>query len=94
MANGIPVVASASGGVIEILSDGIEGVLVPEPYSPTEAGRAVLKLLDDAAAYRRMSQAARQKVAGMFTLDAMIRSYWDLYASLCCWEKTDALSSR
>ena len=60
MALGKPVIASASGGPTEIITDGENGLLVP--YGDTDAlANAVLHYLDDQEFARSVGAAARQR---------------------------------
>ncbi|HYF94805.1 MAG TPA: glycosyltransferase family 4 protein [Symbiobacteriaceae bacterium] len=57
MAVGVPVVASAIGGLREIITDGETGILVPEA-EPTALGTAIIKLATDALLRRRVTDNA------------------------------------
>jgi glycosyltransferase involved in cell wall biosynthesis len=70
MARGLPVVASAVGGNIEVLTRG-GGILVP-PRDPVAFSAAIEHLLTDAAARHEMGEAAREVVANHYSLDAML----------------------
>jgi N-acetyl-alpha-D-glucosaminyl L-malate synthase BshA len=48
LASGVPVVASAVGGLPEVVRDGVTGLLVP-PAQPRELARAIAALLGDEA---------------------------------------------
>lgn len=67
MACGVPVIATRSGGVPEIVREGIDGILVT-PGSVSEVGEAVLKLLRDERLRNRLS-AAGIKRAEEFSLE-------------------------
>ena len=60
MALGVPVVASASGGIVDTIDDGESGLLVPE-RSPDAIALAVERYLDDAALRASGSQRGAPK---------------------------------
>jgi starch synthase len=66
MACETPVVASAVGGIVEVVEDGRTGVLVP-PGRPDELARAMRSLLGDPARARAMGAAGRRRVEARFT---------------------------
>jgi len=86
MACGLPVVASAVGGIPEIIVEGVTGYLVPVPAGETALGPAlaerVNELLDDPARARAMGEAGRLRVAERFTWKAIAAETGALYASL------------
>lgn len=61
MACGKPLVGSAVGGLLDTVSDGETGLLVPA-RNPRRAAAAVRMLLDDPALRRRMGKAARRTI--------------------------------
>ena len=62
-ASGLPVVAPAAGGPLDIVSEGTTGFLVP-PGEPGPLAEAVSRLVRDPAMRAAMGRSARQKVAG------------------------------
>ncbi|TSA49460.1 MAG: glycosyltransferase family 1 protein [Nitrosomonadales bacterium] len=62
MATGTVLVASAVGGVPEVVESGINGVLV-EPSRPDELAQAICSLLMEPESMKQMEIAAREKVA-------------------------------
>lgn len=62
MAAGIPVVATAVGGIPDHLHQGVEGLLVA-PADATAMGAALIRLLWNGDEARRMGEAGRQRVA-------------------------------
>ena len=62
-ASGLPVVAPASGGPLDLIDDGGTGYLVP-PGDPDALSAAVRKLAEDAALRARLGAAARRRVLG------------------------------
>ena len=68
MALARPIVASAVGGIPEMLVDGGSGRLVP-PDDPAALAAAVIELLQDEARRRRIGDAALARLTGAFSLD-------------------------
>ena len=62
-ASGLPVVAPAAGGPLDIVSDGITGFLVP-PGAAGPLADAAARLARDPAMRAAMGQAGREKVTG------------------------------
>jgi glycosyltransferase involved in cell wall biosynthesis len=60
MAHGRPVVATAVGGLVDAVEDGVTGVLVP-PRDPPALRSALERLLGDPGLRRRLGEAAREK---------------------------------
>jgi glycosyltransferase involved in cell wall biosynthesis len=58
MAHGRPVVASAVGGLVDAVEDGVTGILVP-PRDPAALRGAIERLLGDEELRRRLGHAAR-----------------------------------
>jgi starch synthase len=87
MACGTAVVASAVGGIPEVVVDGETGLLVPyDEHDPRafEAGLAaqVAALLADPARADAMGRAGRERAVAEFDWDAIARRTIELYASL------------
>jgi glycogen synthase len=95
MACGTPVVASAVGGIPEVVIDGETGVLVPveqqvespfEPLDPrcfsADLAAAINRLLEDAPLRERFGQNGRRLVERKFAWSAIARQTADLYAAL------------
>jgi glycosyltransferase involved in cell wall biosynthesis len=78
MARGLPVVASAAGGVPEIVRDGVEGLLVPA--GDDDALRHALHLLaKDPGLRRELGAAARRRVRARFTIGHTTRRLVEVY---------------
>lgn len=80
MAAGVPVVASAVGGVPELVRDGDTGLLVP-PGDVAAVGVALSKLIDDPALARHLVERGRAAL-GAFDVAAMIAATAELYEAL------------
>ncbi|MGH7585781.1 MAG: N-acetyl-alpha-D-glucosaminyl L-malate synthase BshA [Gemmatimonadales bacterium] len=77
MACGAPVVASRSGGLPEVIEDGVTGILEP-PGSVEAMGRRGIELLRDEKQHRKMAAAALE-VARRYSADAIVPGYEALY---------------
>ncbi|AKJ63879.1 glycosyltransferase family 4 protein [Kiritimatiella glycovorans] len=79
-AAGLPVIASAVGGLNDVVAGGETGLLFP-PESADELGAAMLELAGDPDRRRKMGAAGRAR-AGLFSLEAMIDGLERLYDDL------------
>ncbi|GAA1793453.1 glycosyltransferase family 4 protein [Nocardioides hankookensis] len=79
MASGLPVVATAVGGVPEVVRDGVDGVLCPAGDGAAVAA-ALGSLADDPDLRRRMGASARQRVVDGYTLDHCVDGLLASYA--------------
>jgi len=73
MAHGRPVVASAVGGLLDLVVDGETGIHVP-PGDVGALREALRRLLDDGELRRRMGEAARARVRERFSWAAVTDS--------------------
>ena len=78
MAHGRPVVASAVGGLLDLVADGETGLHVP-PGDVPKLRDALLRLLADPALRARMGEAARERVRARFSWDAVTDSTVAVY---------------
>lgn len=78
MANGLPVVAPLVGGFEEIITDGVEGFLIP-PTEPATFAARCLELCGSRDLRRKMGLAARKRVVEHFSMDKMVVEYTDMY---------------
>ena len=76
-----PVVVTATGGLPEIVQDGETGLLVP-PNEQDALAQAVKWLLRDPVLRRKLGDAGRDRVASMFTVDAMMANLVKGYQTL------------
>jgi glycosyltransferase involved in cell wall biosynthesis len=79
MAHGRPVVASAVGGLLDLVVDGETGIQVP-PDDVSALRSAIEQLLGDRELRRRMGAAGRRRAAEHFSWDAVTRRTVELYA--------------
>ena len=80
LAAGVPVVATDTDGMRELLASGA-GVVVDE-HAPAALAREVLALLHDPPRRRAMGALGRELVAARFSAEAMVGSYRELYERL------------
>jgi len=81
MAAGRPVVATRVGGVPDVVQDGVSGVLVGAGDAQALAS-AVEQLMRDPARGRRLGEAGRQRVRGLYGAERLLRDIDDLYQEL------------
>jgi glycosyltransferase involved in cell wall biosynthesis len=78
MARARPVVATAVGGLSELVADGETGLLVP-PQDPPALRTAIDSLLADQALRRRRGEAGRKRIAELCDWDRVVDAYIDTY---------------
>jgi alpha-maltose-1-phosphate synthase len=78
MACETPVVASAVGGILEVVEDGKTGLLVP-PARPDELARALTRVLQDPGLARAMGRAGRQRVEDKFSWASVAARTQEIY---------------
>ena len=79
MACETPVVASAVGGIVEVVEDGKTGLLVP-PARPDELAAALRRVLEDPKMARAMGQAGRKRVEDKFSWASVAARTEEVYA--------------
>jgi glycosyltransferase involved in cell wall biosynthesis len=81
MACAAPIVATAVGGVPELIEDGMHGLLV-EPHDPQALAAAIGRLLKDRTLASRLGQAASERQRAEFDLDIVVSRLEELYLEL------------
>jgi glycosyltransferase involved in cell wall biosynthesis len=80
MAAGLPVVTTATGGMVELVEHGVNGLLVP----PGDAGAlaaALLDLMRTPVLADRLGSTARSTIQARYSFERMIREFDGLYGS-------------
>jgi glycosyltransferase involved in cell wall biosynthesis len=80
MAAGLPVIATAAGGPLEIIRSGHDGILVP-PGDPEPLARALRSLADDPDGRRVIGEQARRS-SRRFSPEEACRRVLDVYAAV------------
>ena len=78
MASGRPVVATTTGGIVDMIVDGENGLLVP-PGDEYKLAEAMGRLLNDADLRARLAAGARERIQG-FTASAVVERLEAVYA--------------
>ena len=81
MACGRPVVASAVGGMLDVVTDGLDGMLLP-PRDDHVWIEALHQVLRDPTARERLGVAARQTILERFTLKKELETLLAVYCQL------------
>ncbi|HKU15945.1 MAG TPA: TIGR03088 family PEP-CTERM/XrtA system glycosyltransferase [Steroidobacteraceae bacterium] len=79
MATGLPIIASATGGNLELIEDGVTGTLTP-PGDFASLAQALRSYVQDPAKRAAHGAAARRRAERMYSLSGMMNRYRELYA--------------
>ena len=83
MASGKPVIATAKGGVLDIIEDGVNGILIPCKDTDSMA-KAILKIYHDKKMAKKIGVEARKRIIKKFTIEHQVAAVEKLYDSLLC----------
>jgi len=81
MAAGCPVVATHVGGIPDVITDGVDGVIVP-PGNPEALASAIGHILRDRAFARSLGNAARETIANRYSAERSLERLEQIYAGL------------
>ncbi|WP_020655396.1 TIGR03088 family PEP-CTERM/XrtA system glycosyltransferase [Massilia niastensis] len=82
MASGLPVVATAVGGIPDLVADGATGALVPAG-DPERLAAALAGYVRDRKRARLHGAAGRARIEQQYSMQAMLAAYVALYDGLC-----------
>lgn len=81
MAAACPVVATRVGGIPDLITDGVDGLLVP-PGDPHALAAALQRILRDRAFAQELGNAARQTIANRYAAERSLERLEQIYAGL------------
>jgi glycosyltransferase involved in cell wall biosynthesis len=81
MAAGCPVIATPVGGIPDVITDGIDGLIVPAG-DPEALAHAIQRVLRDPAFARSLGNAARETIANRYAAGRSLERLEQLYAGL------------
>jgi glycosyltransferase involved in cell wall biosynthesis len=87
LANQTPLVATAVGGLLDIVESGRTGILVP-PSDPDKLAGAISGLLSDPERRTRLADAAAGKLE-LYSMDAVVARFSELYETLAAQALSD-----
>lgn len=85
-AAGIPSVITAAGGMVDIVEDGVNGLVVPIGAAAA-LSRAIIRLWQGAEDRAAFAAAGRARVEARFTREAMVRGNVEVYERILSREK-------
>ena len=83
MASGLPVIATRVGGTVNIVENGISGLLV-EPGDEEELSEAIKNLIENPELRRKMGKTGRQRVLEKFLWEKVAAALLNEYRSILC----------
>jgi len=81
MASGVPVVTTRAGGMVEAVTDGVEGFVVPI-RDPAALADAIARVAADEQLRARMGLAARDRAVRCFSIERQIDTFEKIYKSV------------
>lgn len=78
-ASGVPVVATRVGGVVDIIEDGVNGLLVP-PADPESMAGAIIKIIANPQIATALAENAYKKIKEKFAVELMVKNTFAVYS--------------
>jgi glycosyltransferase involved in cell wall biosynthesis len=82
MAAGLPIVATAVGGIPDIVEDGATGVLIPPPATPAAVADTLAPLLADAGLRAALARRGRERFERRFSVERWLERTRAVYESV------------
>lgn len=86
MATGLPIIATAVGGNVELVENGNNGRLVPNA-DPASLAKAIVALAEDPESAKALGHRSRKLVEDRYSLAGMVSSYQRIYEQALCSSK-------
>jgi glycosyltransferase involved in cell wall biosynthesis len=77
MACGVPVIATSTGGIPEVVRDRIDGILVP-PGNADELAKAIIRMIENPGLREEMVKSGLKR-AESFSMDEYVRKIHDIF---------------
>ncbi len=81
MSSGLPVVATSIGGIVDVIRDGQNGILV-EPNDYNSLSKALEILIESPDLKNNLGMAARRTVEEFYSLEAIAQKFVELYKEM------------
>jgi N-acetyl-alpha-D-glucosaminyl L-malate synthase BshA len=81
MSTGLPMVATKVGGVLEIVEEGNNGLLV-SPKHPEEIAQAILRLYRDPKLRSKLGERARKTILERYTAEKIVNQYIETFEAV------------
>ena len=91
MACGLPCVATSVSGSEDIISEGVNGLLV-EPEQPAEMAQALRRIIEDTELAQRLGRTGRATVVRDYRLISVVKQCLEVYRRLLTREKSSKLA--
>ncbi len=81
-AAGLPIIATARGGIPEVVQDGVNGMLLKQQNDPGELAAKILELLRDRELGQRLGRQGRERVSENFSWEQTAHRLEQVYAEV------------